>query len=184
MSKARGKIEAQFFDAVLEGLPIGILFLDGAQIVQANSFAAGLFGYALNEFIGMSMWDVYPSREAYRELVRDCLPVIQAGGIYRSTGNYKFRDGRLFWVHTAGRLIDVSRPKQSLWIVEDITTEHRMTEALERSAREMTTIFNNASIGIAVLKGPLITRCNRRFEEILGVTPGAMLGKTSQILYD
>ena len=178
-----GGIDARHFDTVLESLPIGIVFLNGSTVIQANSFAANLYGYTLDEFVGMKMWEVYPSRDAYRELVGKCLPVMLGGDIYRSTINYATRDGRSLWVHTAGRLIDKGESRLSLWIVEDISVEYRMNDALERSMRELTTIFNNASVGIAVLNGVTVTRCNRRLEEILGVAPGDLLGRTSESLY-
>ena len=64
-----------------------------------------------------------------------------------------------------------------MWIIEDITGDRSMLEALARSTSELSAIFNSASLGIAVVREHAFARCNRRLEDILGLPAGSMLGR-------
>ena len=53
----------------------------------------------------------------------------------------------------------------------------------EQLLRELTTILDSSTAGIAYLRGPLLVRCNRRFERMLGFEPGAAAGATLQEIF-
>ena len=44
-------------------------------------------------------------------------------------------------------------------------------------------VFERASIGIVVLRDSVIQHCNRRFEEMLGHSPGALTGQSTRVLF-
>ncbi|MBK8120305.1 MAG: PAS domain-containing protein [Sulfuritalea sp.] len=44
-------------------------------------------------------------------------------------------------------------------------------------------VFERASIGIVVLRDSVIQHCNRRFEELLGHSPGALTGQSTRVLF-
>jgi PAS domain S-box-containing protein len=64
----------------------------------------------------------------------------------------------------------------------DITEQHLSQQRSEVLLREMTTILESTTAGIAYLRGNLLVRCNRRFERLLGFTAGAMAGASLQEL--
>ena len=60
----------------------------------------------------------------------------------------------------------------------DITEQERAQRRNSQLLRELTTILDGSTAGIAYLRGPLLVRCNRRFERMLGIEPGAAAGAT------
>lgn len=47
---------------------------------------------------------------------------------------------------------------------------------------ELSTILESTPAGIAYFKGDALVRCNRRFERMLGLTPGTMTGQSLEML--
>ncbi len=60
----------------------------------------------------------------------------------------------------------------------DITEQERALQRNNQLLRELTTIMDGSTAGIAYLRGPVLARCNRRFERMLGFAPGAAAGAT------
>ena len=54
----------------------------------------------------------------------------------------------------------------------DVTDQERAQRRNEQLLRELTTILDSSTAGIAYLRGPMLVRCNRRFERMLGFAPG------------
>jgi PAS domain S-box-containing protein len=67
------------------------------------------------------------------------------------------------------------RPTTSV-VTLDVTDQERAQRRNEQLLRELTTILDGSTAGIAYLRGPLLVRCNRRFERMLGFEPGAAAG--------
>jgi PAS domain S-box-containing protein len=60
----------------------------------------------------------------------------------------------------------------------DVTEQESAQRRNEQLLRELTTILDSSTAGIAYLRGPLLVRCNLRFERMLGFEPGAAAGAT------
>jgi len=58
----------------------------------------------------------------------------------------------------------------------DITEQERAQQRNQQLLRELTTILDGSTAGIAYLRGPFLVRCNRRFERLLGFEAGAAAG--------
>ena len=54
-------------------------------------------------------------------------------------------------------------------ITLDVTEQHLAQQRNEQLLREMSTILENTTAGIAYLRGHALVRCNRRFEDMMGV---------------
>jgi len=63
-------------------------------------------------------------------------------------------------------------------ITLDVTEQERAQRRNEQLLREMTTILDSSQAGIAYLRGPVLVRCNRRFERLISYAPGAAAGAT------
>jgi PAS domain-containing protein len=119
--------------------------------------------------------------EAYSALGRVAGPVLSEGKSFRAEVQLKRRDGSLFWCRVSAKAVDPERPRDgTLWIIEDMTDDHRMLEALERSTRELTAILDTASIGIAVVRNREFVRCNRRFEELFDLEAGSLVASSAR----
>ena len=55
----------------------------------------------------------------------------------------------------------------------DVTDQHVSQRRSEQLLREMTTILESTTAGIAYLRGGALVRCNRRFETMLRLPPSA-----------
>ena len=65
----------------------------------------------------------------------------------------------------------------------DVTEQESAQRRNEQLLRELTTILDSSTAGIAYLRGPLLVRCNRRFERMLGLEPGAAAGASLEEIF-
>ena len=71
-------------------------------------------------------------------------------------------------------------------VVEDRSVEEQRDLARQRTEellQELSTILESSSAGIAYFRDNRLVRCNRRFEAILGVAPGAMTSGSIERLF-
>ena len=74
------------------------------------------------------------------------------------------------------------RPTTSV-VTLDVTEQEQAQRRNEQLLRELSTILDGSTAGIAYLRGTLLVRCNRRFERMLLLPPGAAAGATLQDLF-
>ena len=68
-----------------------------------------------------------------------------------------------------------SRPTMSV-VTLDVTEQESAQRRNDQLLRELSTILDSSTAGIAYLRGPVLVRCNWRFERMLGFAPGAAAG--------
>ncbi len=74
------------------------------------------------------------------------------------------------------------RPATSV-VTLDVTEQEQAQRRNEQLLRELSTILDGSTAGIAYLRGSLLVRCNRRFERMLGLLPGAAAGAAFESLF-
>lgn len=88
------------------------------------------------------------------------------------------------WLLTRVAPARLASGKQTLSVVTlDVTDQQQSHQRSELLLREMTTILESTTVGIAYLRGNRLVRCNRRFEALLGFRPGETLGSGLQELF-
>jgi len=65
----------------------------------------------------------------------------------------------------------------------DVTEQETARRRNEELLRELSTILDGSTAGIAYLRGTLLVRCNLRFERMLGLPPGGAAGSTLEQLF-
>ncbi|TRZ92057.1 MAG: PAS domain S-box protein, partial [Rhodocyclaceae bacterium] len=65
----------------------------------------------------------------------------------------------------------------------DITERKLAEQKIAALFSEKEALLDNALIGISMIRDRKIVTCNRRFEEIYGYSPDAMIGQSTRILY-
>ena len=74
------------------------------------------------------------------------------------------------WLLTRVEPATLASGHQSTSVITlDVTEQHLAQQRNEQLVREMSTILENATAGIAYLRGQVLVRCNRRFEDMLGL---------------
>ncbi|MCK9387393.1 MAG: EAL domain-containing protein [Sulfuritalea sp.] len=171
-------------NAIFENATVGILFSHHRRLIQANRLCAEMFGYSLDEFIDQPALILYADQEAYSALGREAGPVLAAGSSFRTETQLRRKDGSLFWCRVSAKAVDPEHPRDgTLWIIEDISEDRMMIAALESSTRELATIFDTASLGIAVVRNRTFMRCNRRLEEMLDAPEGSLVSQSTRRLF-
>ncbi len=65
----------------------------------------------------------------------------------------------------------------------DVTDQQHAQRRNEQLLRELTTILDSSTAGIAYLRGPVLVRCNRRFERMLGFAAGGAAGASLEEIF-
>ena len=88
------------------------------------------------------------------------------------------------WLLTRVEPATLSSGKRTTSVVTlDITQQHESQQRSDQLLREMSTILESATAGIAYLRGNALVRCNRRFEAMLGLPAGTVAGSDLQSLF-
>ena len=88
------------------------------------------------------------------------------------------------WLLTRVEPATLASGKRTTSVVTlDITEQHQSQQRSEQLLRELSTILESTTAGIAYLRGDALVRCNRRFELMLGWPEGAALGCGVQELF-
>ena len=170
--------------AILDNATIGILFSRDRKVAACNVRCAEIFGYAVAEMIGLSGAALFASGGLYAELGLAAGPSLAAGRAYRAETQFARKDGASFWARISAKAIDLHHPQDgTIWIMEDISEERAVREALAKTTQELEVVVETSILGIAVLSERRILRCNRRFEEMFGWAADEMLGQTTRPLY-
>jgi diguanylate cyclase (GGDEF)-like protein/PAS domain S-box-containing protein len=168
--------------AILDNATIGIMFTRSRKVVEANARLAEMLGRERDELIGLSGVEFFPSTEVYEELGKTLVPLLRERNAYRGELQIKRRDGSLFWCRVSARALDQQRPMEgTIWIMEDVSEDRLIREALEQSTRELTGIFDTALIGIAMVRDGKLVRCNHRYGELLGYEQDALVGQPADM---
>lgn len=161
------------FDNVLGG----IMFTKGRVVVRCNRGLEQILGYEPGELDGRSTRMFYKSDEDYESLFERAVPVLTAGGVAQGEIEYVRKDGSILWLVYAGKAVDPNDLSQGvIWSGQDFGAQKQAEAALKRALQEKEIIFDNMTGGMWIANDGVIQRCNRGFEEMLGLQPGTGVG--------
>jgi len=183
-SVAEGNSALLELRAILENATIGILFSKNRLLVQANPLCAQMFGYTVDEMIGLPGRALYPSDEVYETVGREAGPALAAGQPFRAELDMARKDGSTFRCRLSAKAINPQRPQAgTIWIMEDVTADYQTEQLVRHALAEHQMIFDNAAVGIMYVQDRVVVRCNRKLEEIFGYGHGEMLGLSTRTLH-
>ena len=172
------------YEAALANASIGIAFTRDRKFFLCNPKFAEIFGWAPHELIGQSGEAIYPSEASYAALGAIARPMLTEGRQLDLEWEMQRKDGSPFLARMIAKTINPDNPSQgTVWIVEDITERKRATDELNRLLREQEAILQNATVGIGFVRNRVIQRSNRYLEQMTGHAPGALIGKSSEVLF-
>lgn len=73
--------------------------------------------------------------------------------------------------------------RRLIGLVQQYTNRKEVEAALQHEVMEQDAIFNNALVGIEVVRDRIIVRCNRRLETLYGYAEGELAGKSTRITF-
>lgn len=159
---------------------IGFVSTEG-RITHANRHLAELFGFTLEEVIGMNYYEhVHPED---RELSHKNINALTSNQIDLADveRHYLRKDGSEFWGHlTSRRMCDESgRMLGLVGVITDITA-HKAADAQLRLAAQ---VFESSHEGIVIINAEnRIVSVNQAFTKITGYTTEEAIGQASDML--
>jgi PAS domain S-box-containing protein len=162
-------------EALLTGLfeacPDVITVTDPAtgRYVMANPRFEEIIGYRVDEVLGRTVLELglLPDQAERERLLGE---VRREGRIVNFPMRYRARDGRTVHTELSGTFFTVGEQSYLLVVSHDVTERQRI-EAEYRA------IFDNASVGIALVRQGQLRQVNERFERMLGWEPGTLSGR-------
>ncbi len=105
----------------------------------------------------------------------------------RAQARYAVHHGDLGlrWLLTRVEPATLASGKRATSVVTlDITGQETAQRRSEELLHELTTILESTSAGIAYIRGNVLVRCNRRFEQVLGLAVGQGTGRSVAELFE
>jgi PAS domain S-box-containing protein len=132
-------------EAILDNASVGIALTRDRVFQMVNPAFETMLGWPDGSLIGQPGAVVWPSEAAYAELGAQIGPPLARGEQIEIECEVQRRDGSSFLCRMLARAVDPSHPSRggTIWVVEDITERHRLTEALAR-ARDAAEAANRA----------------------------------------
>lgn len=150
--------------------PVGLCLSRERQIQRCNSAFAQMFGYAPDELAGQSLACLYPSEAEFEHIGLQGLEQMRESGRYSDERIMRQRNGRLFWVHVAGRSLRRDAPFAcAVWMFEDISARRPVSSALTGRERE---IVRQLAAG----------QSSKEIARSLGISPRTVDGHRARII--
>ena len=170
---------------ILDNAGAGIAFIRSRSIVRCNQRFADIYGFdSTLQALGCSSESLYPDVQSFLALGEQAYPVMQTGQAFKAEVQMRRKDGRLFWTHLTGTLVNAADLEQgSIWIIDDIDEQKAAFAQLETVLAEQSLVLANCMVGIVYLQDRIVTRCNESFEQTFGYLPGELKGCSSRRWY-
>jgi PAS domain S-box-containing protein len=156
------------------------------EIIGWNEGGRRMFGYAEDEVLGKPVDVLIPARLA--GFHNKGLQRVVRGGELRTAGKtFEFtglgKDGAEFPIEISIAAWKAQGEVFLSCIIRDVSERQRAAEELENALSELHVILENATVGIAFLRGENILRANRRFEEMTGRRGDELEGKSPGVFH-
>lgn len=147
------------------------LALSRYRIIQAcNEAFTELFRRGAEGLIGRSLAQIYPSVNAFADVVDPWLAPLREIGHYADERFMKRCDGELFWCRVAGRTLTPADPLAlSVWSFSELPTPVHLDHALSGRERE---------VACHVARG----RTSKEIATLLGVSPRTVEGHRLRLM--
>jgi PAS domain S-box-containing protein len=138
-------------------LPMWIYDLETLAFLEVNEAALEKYGYAREEFLGMTIKDIRPAEDVPRlmENLGKIRTALQHSGVWR----HRLRDGRVIDVEINSHLIEFNERKCALVAARDVTEQKQVEYALQESEALYRDLVENSQQLICThdLKGNILS---------------------------
>jgi len=179
---------------LLETMSVGVVQALQGRIVLANREFASMFGYADDEVVGMSLWDLTHDRAEHMMKAMSGLPAVRARETTSAEVVLFRRDGSPVWCLVQARAIDdalsggltrvnEARTNEAIYTFQDISESKRQREALAQSLLELNLVFDTTAVAVLHLADGAIIRCNAQASRMFATEQQALLGRRFATLF-
>ncbi|MBI5571377.1 MAG: PAS domain S-box protein [Desulfomonile tiedjei] len=168
------RLSEQRYRALFEAAADAIYVLDAegeraGQIVSANSAAAEMHGYTVDEILTLKISDLDAPESAAKAPER--FQRILRGEVVREEVTHRKKDGTVFPLEINARLLELDGRKLALAVDRNITERKRAEEALRKSENRFQQLMEHSPMAMAVtdMNGE-VEYLNKKFIELFGYT--------------
>ena len=171
-------------EAIMRNAPLGIIFTVNRRITDCNAHFNAMFGFQLGEALGLPGANLFPSEQVYAELGQYAGPRLSAAQPVDVEIQMRRHSGDVFWAQLVGYVVDADDTQAgTIWIIADRSEARQQADRLQQALQENQAIFDRAALGMVVLQGRSIVRCNPQLEAMFGYQPGEMVGTSTRGWY-
>ena len=153
---------------LIQSLQSGIAIIQDGKIKLANKSLEGFLEYDLNKLIGEDFIKFVFSEDKM-QVERAVNEVVMGLNVSPSDIRFITNNGRMVWGNSQFTLTDYEGSKSVLINIVDITERKEIEAALVKSEKYYRTLFENASLPIALTNANMMfVDVNKAFEKLLG----------------
>jgi len=150
--------------------PVALAVSRHRMIEACNGAFAELFGKDVAAFAGRSLVQIYPSLDAFAEVVDHWLAPLRDKGQFADERFMKRADGEVVWCRVAGRTLTPADPlAQAVWSFTELPTPAHLDGAL--SPRERAVACHVAS-----------GRTSKEIAKLMGLSPRTVEGHRLRLM--
>jgi PAS domain S-box-containing protein len=156
---------------LLATMSVGVAQTLHGRILLANREFAQMFGYADDEVVGMSLWDLTHDRAEKMMKAMSGLPAVRPHETTTAEVVLFRKDGRPVWCLVQARAVEAGidigfgadgavRAGEAIYTFQDISESKQQREALAQSLLELSVVFDATSIALMHLADGKVVRAN------------------------
>jgi PAS domain S-box-containing protein len=156
---------------LLATMSVGVAQTLHGRILLANREFAQMFGYADDEVVGMSLWDLTHDRAEQIMKAMSGLPAVRPQETTTAEVVLFRKDSRPIWCQVQARAVEAGldvafgadgavRAGEAIYTFQDISESKQQREALARSLLELSVVFDATSIALIHLANGRVVRAN------------------------
>ena len=169
----------EIFKSFLENSPIYVFFKDkNIKAVRLSKNYEQMIGRPLNEILGKTMDELFPS-ELAKKMIADDQKILNEDKLV--TVNEEF-NGRYYSTIKFPIVIDPQTVYLAGYTI-DITERRQSEAALRKNEDLLSSIYRAAPTGIGVVSNRILLTVNDRICEMTGHSRESLIGKSARILY-
>lgn len=162
--------------------PIWVYNEETLSFLAVNEAATRTYGYTRDEFLRMTINDIRANEDVPTLMIKRDPDDL----VISSPWRHKTKDGKTIYVEMTSHLVVFDGKNSRLVIVNDVTErklldekQQRLHTSLQQSAMEWRQTFNAIDFPVLIVElTGVIRRSNLAAEQIVGVGPEEILGKT------
>lgn len=152
--KAELRIEkmAALHETILSTVTVGIVYLKDRKVVWANEAVYSMFGYSVDDVIGIESIFFYADNNDYLRIGKEGYEIIKKGETYSTEVRMKKSDGTVILVQLVANAINPDNIDDgSIWMLLDITQRKIAEQALQKSESILKATMESIKDGLLVV---------------------------------
>ncbi|AYQ28216.1 MULTISPECIES: PAS domain S-box protein [unclassified Polaromonas] len=177
---------AERYRAVVENVNDVILVVQKGVVRFSNTSAQAMFGHTLTGLPSLHLIhpDDRPMVQRQRELMQAGTMVSAYEARFISPPGEAMADGlRTGWASIYGTRIEWDGEPALLVLMSDISERRRLDEELKSALTQREAILETTAVGVTFLKNRRHQWLNRTLANMLGYSPGELLGQETRVHY-